>query len=314
MGNASVTSAAHEKVEIMADNSPKEKMTAEQLRKRGNELHDGRRFQEAVEVYSKAIMKDPSVPTFYTNRALCYLRLQRWDLVCKDCSTAIERDPNCLKAYYFMGVAFTEKGNHDEAINLLQKANDLAMKQRQSYGDEITSMIRLCRKRRWNRQEEKRISQEIDLQVYLHRLIEEEKQRQLGQLRSEWDDGDVASSSASSSADASVEKKAAELERYHQEKKSELDRLLSEVDDRRKRRDVPDYLCGKISFELMRDPVITPSGITYDRRDIDEHLRRVGHFDPVTRMELTQDLLIPNLAMKEVVDLFLSKNEWAVDY
>ena len=27
-------------------------------------------------------------------------------------------------------------------------------------------------------------------------------------------------------------------------------------------RDVPDYLCGKISFELMRDPVITPSGIT----------------------------------------------------
>ena len=28
-------------------------------------------------------------------------------------------------------------------------------------------------------------------------------------------------------------------------------------------RDVPDYLCGKISFELMVDPYITPSGITY---------------------------------------------------
>lgn len=39
------------------------------------------------------------------------------------------------------------------------------------------------------------------------------------------------------------------------------------------KRDVPDVLCGKISFELMRDPVITPSGITYDRRDIDEHLQ-----------------------------------------
>ena len=32
-------------------------------------------------------------------------------------------------------------------------------------------------------------------------------------------------------------------------------------------------LCGKISFELMRDPVITPSGVTYDRKDIDEHLQ-----------------------------------------
>jgi len=39
------------------------------------------------------------------------------------------------------------------------------------------------------------------------------------------------------------------------------------------RRDVPDVLCGKISFELMRDPVITPSGVTYDRKDIDEHLQ-----------------------------------------
>ena len=39
------------------------------------------------------------------------------------------------------------------------------------------------------------------------------------------------------------------------------------------KREVPDYLCGKISFELMREPVITPSGITYDRKDIEEHLQ-----------------------------------------
>lgn len=63
---------------------------------------------------------------------------------------------------------------------------------------------------------------------------------------------------------------------------------------------MPDYLCGKISFEILRDPVITPSGITYDRADIKEHLERVGHFDPVTRAPLTADQLIPNLAMKEV--------------
>jgi len=39
------------------------------------------------------------------------------------------------------------------------------------------------------------------------------------------------------------------------------------------KRDVPDILCCKISFEIMRDPVITPSGITYERRDIEEHLQ-----------------------------------------
>lgn len=80
------------------------------------------------------------------------------------------------------------------------------------------------------------------------------------------------------------------------------------------KREVPDFLCGKISFEIMHDPVITPSGITYDRKDIEEHLQRVGHFDPVTRTPLTADQLIPNLSLKEVIDSFLLENEWANDY
>lgn len=32
-------------------------------------------------------------------------------------------------------------------------------------------------------------------------------------------------------------------------------------------------MCGKISFEILQDPVITPSGITYDKRDLEEHLQ-----------------------------------------
>ena len=36
--------------------------------------------------------------------------------------------------------------------------------------------------------------------------------------------------------------------------------MFAKVDERRQRREVPDYLCGKISFELLKDPVITPSG------------------------------------------------------
>ncbi len=63
----------------------------------------------------------------------------------------------------------------------------------------------------------------------------------------------------------------------------EVGDLFAKVDDRRRKREVPDYLCGKISFEILQEPVITPSGITYDKKDIEEHLHRVGHFDPVTR-------------------------------
>ena len=92
-----------------------------------------------------------------------------------------------------------------------------------------------------------------------------------------------------------------------------MNALFANVDDRRQKRE-PDYMCGKISFEILKDPVITPSGITYDRRDITEHLERVGYFDPETRTKLTLDMLIPNYAMKEVVDDFISKNEWSFCY
>ncbi|KAF8357096.1 hypothetical protein PRIPAC_92091 [Pristionchus pacificus] len=76
--------------------------------------------------------------------------------------------------------------------------------------------------------------------------------------------------------------------------------------------EIPDYLCRTISFKLLEDPVITPSGITYDRADMREHLQRVSHFDSVTRAPLKEDQLIPNLAMREVVDNFLSENPWAL--
>lgn len=83
---------------------------------------------------------------------------------------------------------------------------------------------------------------------------------------------------------------------------ADMDELFSQVDEKRKvscqglggrgggsacpvpdelsvpqKRDIPDYLCGKISFELMREPCITPSGITYDRKDIEEHLQVRPH-------------------------------------
>ena len=62
----------------------------------------------------------------------------------------------------------------------------------------------------------------------------------------------------------------------------------------------------------MEDPVLTPSGITYDRRVIEEHLRRGNNFDPMTRKPLTMTDLIPNLAVKEAIEDFLAKSSWVL--
>ena len=59
---------------------------------------------------------------------------------------------------------------------------------------------------------------------------------------------------------------------------------------------------------------IDESILSISRRDIEEHIQRVGHFDPVTRVTLTQDQLVPNFALKDVVDAFVADNAWAVDF
>lgn len=64
-------------------------------------------------------------------------------------------------------------------------------------------------------------------------------------------------------------------------------------------------------MEIFRDPVITPSGVTYERTAILEHLKKVGKFDPVTRATLGEKDLFPNLALKEAIQTYLEEHGWA---
>ncbi|KAJ3116010.1 Cytoplasmic GTPase/eEF2-like protein (ribosomal biogenesis) [Phlyctochytrium bullatum] len=100
------------------------------------------------------------------------------------------------------------------------------------------------------------------------------------------------------------------------ERLTQLTALLSVADEEGKKREVPEAFLGKISFEMMVDPVITPAGITYDRTEILSHLRKIGHWDPLARIPLTEKELVSNLALKEVIDAFLEKNvkQEASDY
>ncbi|KFP51508.1 STIP1 homology and U box-containing protein 1, partial [Cathartes aura] len=237
--------------------------------------------------------RNPLVAVYYTNRALCYLKMQQHDKALADCKRALELDGQSVKAHFFLGQCQMEMENYDEAIANLQRAYNLAKEQRLNFGDDIPSALRIAKKKRWNSIEEKRINQENELHSYLTKLM--------------------ALSLGTRSLCTPVFPRPQGL--FFQDKYlADMDELFSQVDEKRKKRDIPDYLCGKISFELMREPCITPSGITYDRKDIEEHLQRVGHFDPVTRSPLTQDQLIPNLAMKEVIDAFISENGWVEDY
>ncbi|VDP28904.1 unnamed protein product [Soboliphyme baturini] len=274
--------------------------SAADLKENGNKFFMCHMYEDAVSCYNKAIIKNPQVATCFTNRALCYLFMRKYDKAVDDCRKALELDRKSVKANFFLGKALVQLGQYDEAIKVLHRAHEFAKNQKLQFGDEVTSVIRLARREQFRAEEERRIVQEIELQSYLKDLIRKDRDDRIKTLK----DGD----------EPYTKDEVVLVEEGAQNRLDQVDLLFAAVDDRRRKREVPDCFCGKISFDIMLDPVITPSGITYDRKDIMEHLQRVGHFDPVTRAPLQSDQLIPNLALKEAIDHFLKDNEWAIDY
>ncbi|XP_008312395.1 E3 ubiquitin-protein ligase CHIP [Cynoglossus semilaevis] len=157
--------------------SPEKSSTAQELKEQGNRLFLCRKYQEAATCYSKAINRNPSVAVYYTNRALCHVKLQQHDKALADCKHALELDSQSVKAHFFLGQCHLELENYDEAIGNLQKAYNLAKEQRLNFGDDIPSALRIAKKKRWNSIEEKRINQENELHAYLTKLILAEKKR-----------------------------------------------------------------------------------------------------------------------------------------
>ncbi|KAF9542554.1 STIP1 y and U box-containing protein 1 [Mortierella hygrophila] len=323
-------------------------MTAEQHKLRGNEFFKAKDLDQAIHEYSTAIVKDPKVAVYYQNRANCYLKLEKYTSVVSDCERVVELDKKSVKGYYFMGKAHLELGQPSEAYSLLKKSYELALEQRSAFTKDIVAIIAEAKKQRWIEQERRRISQVSETYRYLSGLIEQDIQRQVDALdRGSFDYQDYLTDLRSDKEERLKELEAMTqragipddyVRPYIERKKSTTNNNngvispeaspdpSSAMDINQEPykkpilapaapREVPDHLLDKITFELMHDPVISmKSGISYERNTLLEHFSYGRMFDPVAQVPMTERDIIPNRALKEACEDFLTKNGWAVDY
>lgn len=66
-------------------------------------------------------IKNPHNPTYFTNRALCYIKMKKFEAACQDCRRALDMDQNLIKGHFFLGLSLHELHMFDEAIKHLQR-------------------------------------------------------------------------------------------------------------------------------------------------------------------------------------------------
>jgi len=105
--------------------SAADKDEAERLKTEGNNLMRAEKFQEALEMYTKAIDLDGANPVFYCNRAASHSKMNNHHFAIEDCQRAIDMDPSYSKAYGRMGLAHSSLEKHKEAVENFKKALEL---------------------------------------------------------------------------------------------------------------------------------------------------------------------------------------------
>lgn len=301
---------------------------AELLKDQGNRYFKKDRLAAAIDAYTEAITLCSNVPVYWTNRALCHRRRNEWANVEEDCKKALELDNTSVKAHYMLGLALLQREEYGDAVKELEKALDLGRGgvPGNYMVEEIWQELAKARYTEWDQGATMRRRHQPALKEFCQSLMKERYEKRVREVK------EAAGSSGIDDADSTMfqnaiceqqqtdeqlraDQRRIELLSQLSEDHHERLQVLADVFEKAQKHDlpaeIPEHLCCKITMDIFRDPVITPSGVSYERAVLYEHLRKVGKFDPLTRATLYPNQVVPNLALKEAVQAFLAEHGWA---
>ncbi|KAI0071577.1 TPR-like protein [Panus rudis PR-1116 ss-1] len=100
---------------------------AEKVKEKGNTAFKASKFQEAIDLYSKAIELNGSEPTYYTNRAAAYMALKKFKPALTDCQQAanLQSDAPSPKTLVRLARCQLSTGSTAPALSTLRTALSL---------------------------------------------------------------------------------------------------------------------------------------------------------------------------------------------
>lgn len=79
-------------------------------------------FSDALNHYNRAVELDGRNAVYFCNRAAAYMKLEQLEEALRDCQIAVQLQPQYARAFGRMGVAYSSRNQHIEAIMCYRKA------------------------------------------------------------------------------------------------------------------------------------------------------------------------------------------------
>ncbi len=102
------------------------------FKEEGNELFRNKEYEDASEIYSKAIDYCPNddinkenLATFFGNRAACYFAMNEYDLTIEDCTEALKLKENYTKVLVRRSQAYEKVEKIEEALEDMKKVKEI---------------------------------------------------------------------------------------------------------------------------------------------------------------------------------------------
>ena len=95
----------------------------------GNNFFRDHNYKEAIQCYTRAINGDKSNPVYYSNRSICYAKLEQFEEALLDAERAVQLDTNSSKFQCRMALAWSGLEDHEKSCEILEKIHNKTSEQ-----------------------------------------------------------------------------------------------------------------------------------------------------------------------------------------
>ena len=277
---------------------------------KASECMKNEEYSKAINYYTLCINNGEATTKAYSGRATAYYHnckqsnssdsTSQMRKVAKDCQDALKLDAQNYEASYYLGLSYSEmKDKGDKGLKIIQEAYQKSLSNAKTYKHyTLPQKIYVTLTTMMQDKRLEKIKQSVTASVPLFDKVLRVREAQYHQ------DIDTLTKNKRVSSKWMQLAKVKLAERYHRDVENLVDIFSRGCPDLAIDLEPPLYLCDPISFHLFLEPMVTPSGHSYEKSWLLQHLEK-HDYDPLTRQKIQRDQCYPNYALKQCVDNYL---------